>query len=248
MIYFRLIGLQQARDSASDLLSTMLTYDVTNPGKDLFSLFLPTVSRPTGATVRFLATLLTVSDLPESHTPEYVAHIMDVDELDRTHPLRHVLLKWLLPLAEENSDVSTSRAPRDSNPVDIDETLIARVAVALVQRDVIVDFKFNPRPSATEDTEDFDEIEKIYLKSSFIDTNEFENADEIHAIKKKSKQNVIRVESLEKVLLELLEQCCRHVLDNVNSEVRFFLFRDLGARYSILFVYFSRWTWRGRRQ
>ena len=186
----------------------MLSRRLATADNDLFGLFLPTVSKPSTAAVRCLATLISRFDLPETHIPEYLAHVMDVDKLNAKHPLRHILLQWLLPSAE---DTDTASSP------DTDESLLARVVTSLIRRKVTLDFTFCPTTSS--ETEAFGDFERIYLKCNIALETDSVTSKPTEVRAKTTAKNNLKLESLETVLCELLRGCCVRVAETTSTEV-----------------------------
>ena len=187
----------------------MLSRRLATADNDLFGLFLPTVSKPSTAAVRCLATLISRFDLPETHSPEYLAHVMDVDKLNAKHPLRHILLQWLLPSADDTDTASSL--------TDTDESLLARVVTSLIRRKVALDFTFCP--TASSETEAFGDFERIYLKCNIALETDSVTSKPTEVRAKTTTKNNLKLESLETVLCELLRGCCVRVAETTSTVV-----------------------------
>ena len=125
----RLISLHHAVEEGFQLLTVLLQRGLTQPGKDIWTLFIPNIYSCTTSAVEFLAAYLINHDLPENFQPNVLnVSSIPITEIDR-FPLRQQLLNWMLPNYEELGE-------NNAVPVigSIDLELLSHVLVALSLR------------------------------------------------------------------------------------------------------------------
>lgn len=89
------------------LLSAMMSSSLVTPRRDIWSLFVPSVTQPITESIQFLWQQLTSADIPEKFVPTLIVPVSDATG-DTKYPLRMQLIDWLLPALEDASESSRS--------------------------------------------------------------------------------------------------------------------------------------------
>lgn len=218
----RFVSLQHAPDLAFHLLTTLMTHQLVTPDKDVWNLFIPSVSQPSQAALRFLASYLHQYDLPELFKPQYLANVIPDEGIDNKYPLRYLLLEWLLPQQEDTSDsfdVPTSSVPKSHGvvkPETISHVLLARILISLIRRDSRFQESNLIKAAPTDMTGRFTPIEDIYLVTNF--DKDFADTD-YRPAEVTGTRDVSVIHSLGQKLFELLARDCTQVTDITTQEV-----------------------------
>ncbi|XP_041351980.1 serine-protein kinase ATM-like isoform X2 [Gigantopelta aegis] len=146
-----------------NLLTSIMEQRLVVPERVVWNLFLPSVSFPTEASVRFLATFLRLHDLPENYKPNILGSILANEH--GTYPLRKHLFDWFIP-KREVSEVGS----RSKNMAKIDPELVGCVLTSLTVRSTSSVLESCQCVSE----ENFSQIENLYLQTSFDEQVNFE--------------------------------------------------------------------------
>ncbi|WAR09126.1 ATM-like protein [Mya arenaria] len=103
----RFVSLHNTEPEGYLLLSAMISQGLVTPRRDLWSLFVPSISQPITESVQFLCQLLTSCDLPEQLVPSLVISVPSQTG-NTSFPLRKQLIDWLFPSREEEGESSRS--------------------------------------------------------------------------------------------------------------------------------------------
>ena len=104
-------------------MSLIINYNIVQPEKEIWSLFLPSISLPVQESVHFLQTFVQSSSLPENFQPSLLQAGTDSEE-KLMFPLRRQLLQWLIP-----NDTTTDNRKVTSLP---DPNQLAHLLVLLI--------------------------------------------------------------------------------------------------------------------
>ena len=216
----RCVSLQHAAAAAFSLLETLLQLSLVQPDRDIWSLFMPTLSSPTYASLRFLRTYLEHHDLPDSYRPQYLPHVIQNEGYNTSKwPLREQLLDWMLPgydhMGDGNSTVSTKALPTLESE-QYTSTLMAQILVTLIQRDGRIEANSQSDTSQNMTSNPFQTIEDTYVKTSFLDQQD--NKEMCVSLKSSNKKMIV-IQNLESKLKELLLRDCNHLLDSTEPQV-----------------------------
>ncbi|XP_052812043.1 serine-protein kinase ATM-like isoform X2 [Mya arenaria] len=107
MASLRFVSLHNTEPEGYLLLSAMISQGLVTPRRDLWSLFVPSISQPITESVQFLCQLLTSCDLPEQLVPSLVISVPSQTG-NTSFPLRKQLIDWLFPSREEEGESSRS--------------------------------------------------------------------------------------------------------------------------------------------
>ena len=187
---------------------------------DVWNLFIPTVSKPSQASLFYLARYLRCHDLPELCKPQYLANVIEGDVIDKKYPLRYLLIDWLLPAIYGNNELLTgiSEAKQASNkPISIE--LLAQILVTLIKRDSKMTSADQIAPEQNEWNDRFQSVEEMYIVTNFdSDLGEIRSDKVLHCSVKGNDVSI--VSSLETKLCDLLIRDCNQVIESSNKEVR----------------------------
>ncbi|XP_069136891.1 serine-protein kinase ATM-like isoform X2 [Argopecten irradians] len=150
----RALSLQNAVEPSYSLLTEMLRNDLVPCERDIWNLFLPSISHPTDGALKFLITYMTTKSLPENYRPSLLSSM--VTEGQQCYPLRSQLLDWLLPPRLIMDGVMATK-PKS----DLDPALVGQALALLVMK--------NPSclSLTPEKKENFvTDLERVYLESS----------------------------------------------------------------------------------
>ena len=187
---------------------------------DVWNLFIPTVSKPSQASLLFIANCLRCHDLPELCKPQYLANVIEGDVIDKKYPLRYLLIDWLLPAIHGNNELLTvvSEAKQASNkPISIE--LLAQILVTLIKRDSKMTSADQIAPEQSEWNDRFQSVEEMYIVTNFdSDLSETRFDKVLH--RSIQSNDVSIVSSLETKMCDLLIRDCNQIIESSNKEVR----------------------------
>ncbi|XP_060082468.1 serine-protein kinase ATM-like [Ylistrum balloti] len=196
----RALSLQNAVEPSFKLLTEMLRSELVPCERDIWNLFLPSISNPTDGAVQFLITYLMTKSLPENYQPSLLSSM--ATDGQQLYPLRMQLLEWLLP-PRLVIDGTMATKPK----YDLDPGLVGQVLTLLVMKNPSC-LMFVP----PEEKDFVTDLERIYLESS-------------HDFPLYSRQLTTQnkdVGSKESVLLSvLLRRIEENMKENVNSLLEF---------------------------
>ena len=187
---------------------------------DVWNLFIPTVSKPSQASLLFLAHYLRCHDLPELCKPQYLANVIEGDVIDKKYPLRYLLIDWLLPAIHGNNELLTvvSEAKQASNkPISIE--LLAQILVTLIKRDSKMTSADQIAPEQNQWNDIFQSVEEMYIVTNF-DSDLGEIRSDKVLRRSVQSNDVSIVSSLETKLCDLLIRDCNQISESSNKEVR----------------------------
>ncbi|XP_021355309.1 serine-protein kinase ATM-like isoform X2 [Mizuhopecten yessoensis] len=150
----RALSLQNAVEPSYRLLTEMLRRELVPCERDVWNLFLPSISHPIDGSVKFLITYMMTKSLPEHYQPSLLSSM--VTDGQQAFPLRSQLLDWLLP-PRLVMDGTMATKPKS----DLDPGLVGQALALLVLKN----------PSCLmiipEKKESFiTDLERVYLESS----------------------------------------------------------------------------------
>lgn len=132
LTYFcRFVSLHNAEPDGYSLLSAMVRQKLASPRKDIWSLFIPSLTQPVTESVSFLHNLLSNCDLPENYVPNLVISVSNT-QTDIKFPLRKQLIHWLIPSNEDDCEMPCKHCKLDPN-----WTALALVTLTLRNTSVI---------------------------------------------------------------------------------------------------------------
>ena len=187
---------------------------------DVWNLFIPTVSKPSQASLLFLSRYLRCHDLPELCKPQYLANVIEGDVIDKKYPLRYLLIDWLLPAIYGNNELLTgiSEAKQASNkPISIE--LLAQILVTLIKRDSKMTSADQIAPEQNEWNDRFQSVAEMYIVTNF-DSDLGEIRSDKVLRRSVQSNDVSIVSSLETKLCDLLIRDCNQIIESSNKEVR----------------------------
>nr|ACG68443.1 ataxia telangiectasia mutated protein [Branchiostoma floridae] len=158
------VSLHHAEDQAFSLLGCLVQEKLVQPDREVWRLLCASI--PSKAAVEFLAVFLSCQPLPESFTPANLP--MERPSDNAPYPLRHELLRWLLP-TEDVEDVDGMTSNSQKQFTSPETHTLAQVLGALVMRDhrTVISLQ---RKSPTKDSlsQQLQDMATLYLKSSFV--------------------------------------------------------------------------------
>ncbi|XP_033740359.1 serine-protein kinase ATM-like [Pecten maximus] len=196
----RALSLQNAVEPSYRLLTEMLRGELVPCERDVWNLFLPSISHPTDGSVQFLITYMMTKSLPENYQPSLLSSM--VMEGQQSYPLRSQLLDWLLPPRLVMDGTITTK-PKS----DLDPGLVGQALAFLVMKN----------PSCVMVTSEKEKnfvtnLERVYLQSS----NDFP------LYNRKVTTNDKGIGNKDNVLLSILLRCIEDNLkENINSLLDF---------------------------
>ncbi|XP_060578238.1 serine-protein kinase ATM-like [Ruditapes philippinarum] len=114
MVTLRFVSLHNAEPEGYVLLSAMIEARLVTPRKDIWSIFMPSLTRPITESVIFLCQCLEYCDFPENYVPNLAVTIASASA-DVKFPLRKQLLQWLLPSRDDETEGSRSHCKLNPN-------------------------------------------------------------------------------------------------------------------------------------
>ena len=99
------MSLHHSESEAYRLLSAMIEHELVTPKRDMWSLFVPSVTQPITESVQLLGQILTSCDIPEQYVPGIT---MSGQTGATKFPLRKMLIDWLLRSREDEGESSRS--------------------------------------------------------------------------------------------------------------------------------------------
>ncbi len=203
---FRYISVHHAKEEMFSVLSKLLVAGFVTPDEDMWSVFVPQLCSVSAGGLQFLATYLSLYDLPEKYQPKSVLGRTESGSAS-PYPLRYQLLDWLLPSLDNDLEDNKVKVRQS----DLDWTLLAETVVTLCLRDTR-SIQFGTLHGAREDDHIHRPLERLYLQSTFDlalspigNDNEKNRGDDIKACS--------HIQSLEDAALSVLVKNSQQFLD-----------------------------------
>lgn len=92
----------------------MMRHEIVPCDRDVWNIFLPTISHPIDSSVHFLISYLVTKSLPENYQPSLLSSM--ATEGQHLYPLRSQLLDWLLPPCPVMDGTMTTKPRSDLDP------------------------------------------------------------------------------------------------------------------------------------
>ncbi|XP_077977737.1 serine-protein kinase ATM-like [Glandiceps talaboti] len=205
----RTISLHHAEQQGFELICSLVETQLVTADKELWRLLAYGTCQPSRHAVHCLATLLKHCPLPEHLQPSTAIGMTTVT--NSNYPLRHQLLKWLLPMDEDidGGEKTVKVVDRPSCHV------LPEVLSALTQRNTST-CNFQSQEMQREDNQFFKHIETVYLKSSFDFSSET-CTDKSRATRLDVRYS--RIVAVLKSLIKTMETIGNQLLETMSSEV-----------------------------
>ncbi|XP_053392108.1 serine-protein kinase ATM-like, partial [Mercenaria mercenaria] len=153
MVALRFVSLHNAEPEGYMLLSAMIERHLITPRKDIWSIFMPSLTRPITESIIFLCHCLAYCDFPENFVPN-LAVAMPSAAADVKYPLRKQLIHWLLPSRDDETEMSRSHCK-------LNPDWTAHALMTLTLRDLSAKLK-----QCTSEKNVLSDLERRYLGSA----------------------------------------------------------------------------------
>ncbi|KAL4233541.1 hypothetical protein ACF0H5_008221 [Mactra antiquata] len=128
IVTLRFVRLHSAEPDGYSLLSALVKHKLVSPRKDIWSLFIPSLTQPITESVTFLHNLLVNCDFLENYVPDLTIAVLSAQG-DVKYPLRKQLIDWLIPSNDDDCELPIKHCK-------IAPDWTALVLVALTLRDM----------------------------------------------------------------------------------------------------------------